>query len=212
MSDFIREVEEDLRRDRFEKLWRRYGTHALGLAVAIVVAVGAGVGWQQYSENQRAERARQYDAALQLIAAGDAGAPNALRELAGGADGYAALARLHAAALKAGAGDVQGAVAAYEELAADRSVDEHLRQLAVILLALHSADSAPPEQLTQRLRPLTEASNPWRFSALEITALAALRAGDTAKAQAILGGLADDLNAPPALRQRAVEMLAALKG
>jgi hypothetical protein len=212
LSDFIREVEEDLRRDRLEKLWRQYGTYALALAVAIVVAVGATVGWRQYSESQRAERARQYEAALQLVAAGDAGASGALEELAGGADGYAVLARLHAAALKAKAGDVEGAVAAYEQLAADSSVDERLRQLAVILLALRTADTAPPESLTERLQPLTEASSPWRFSAREITAVLAQRAGDTARAEEILTGLADDLDAPPALRQRAAEMLAALKG
>lgn len=212
VSDLLREVDEDLRREKFETLWRKYGGYALGLAVLVVLAVAANVIWQHYSENRRAERARQYESALQLVVAGDAKAADMLLELAAGNDGYAALARLHEAALKARAGDAAGAAAIYEELAADGSVDEHLRQLAVILLALHTADSAPPEQLTQRLQPLTEPSSPWRYSALELTALLAYRAGDTARAQEILAGLADDLNAPPALRQRVTELLAALKG
>ena len=66
--------------------------------------------------------------------------------------------------------------------------------------------------MTKRLQPLTEPGNPWRYSALEITAVLAHRSGDKAKAQEILTGLADDLDAPQALRQRATEMLAALKG
>lgn len=212
MSDFIREVDEDLRRESLEKLWRKYGSYALGLAVVIVLAVAANVGWQRYAASQRADRARQYETALQLTAAADPKAPDALQALANGGDGYAALAQLQAAALKAKAGDLQSAVAIYEKLATDRAVDAPFRDLAVILLALHTADTAPPDQLTRRLQPLTDSSNPWRYSALELTAVLAQRAGDTAKAKQILTGLADDLNAPQALRRRATEMLAALKG
>ncbi len=211
MSDFIREIDEDLRRDRFEKLWRKYGIYALGVAVLIVLAVAGYAGWQRYSESYRADRARQYETVLQQIAGGDAKAADDLQALADGGDGYAALARLQAAALKAEAGDVAAAVAIYEQLAADGAADQQLRQLAVILLALHTADTAAPDELAKRLQPITEAGNPWRYSALEITAVLAQRSGDAAKAQEILTGIADDLDAPQGLRQRAVEMLAALK-
>jgi len=212
VSDIIREVDEELRRENFEKLWRKYGSYALGLATLIVVAVAAFFEWQHYTTGQREARARQYDAALQLVAAADPGAPAALQGLATGDDGYAALAQLQAAAVKGKAGDTAGAVAIYEKMAADSAIDESLRNLALMLLALYTADTAPPDQLTQRLKPLTAAANPWHYSALELTAVLAQRAGDTAKAAQILTGLADDLNAPQALRQRATEMLHALKG
>lgn len=212
MTDLIREVEEDLRRENLEKLWRKYGSYALVAAVLIVLTVAANVGWQHYSASQRDGRARGYEAALNLVAAEDAKAQESLQAVAQGSDGYAALARLHAAALKAEAGDIDGAVATYEQLAADSSVDRPLRDLSLILLAARTTDTADPAQLTQRLQPLTDAANPWRYSALEITALLARRAGDAEKAQQILTGLADDLNAPRALRQRATELLAALKG
>lgn len=212
MTDLIREVEEDLRRENLEKLWRKYGSYALAAAVLVILAVAGNVGWQHYSASQRDGRAREYESALNLVAAEDAKAVESLQAVAQGNDGYAALSRLHAAALKAQAGDVDGAVATYEQLAADSSVDRSMRDLSLILLAERTADTADPAQLTQRLQPLTDVANPWRYSALEITALLARRAGDTEKAQQILTGLADDLNAPRALRQRATELLAALKG
>lgn len=212
MSDIIREVDEELRREQYEKLWRKYGTYAIGLAAVIVLAVAGYFQWQHYAQSQREERARQYEAAFQLVNASDPGAPAALQALAGRNDGYAALAQLQAAALKAQAGDQAGAVAIYEKMTADGALDPSLRNLALMLLALHTADTAPPDQLTQRLQPMTAASNPWHYSALELTAVLAQRAGDTAKAVQILTGLADDLNAPQALRQRATEMLHALKG
>jgi hypothetical protein len=211
VSDFIREIDEDLRRENLEKLARKYGGYALAAAILVVLTIAAYTGWQRYTESYRAERARQYESVLQLVASGDAKAPDELAALAADDDGYGALARFQSAALKAKAGDSAGAAAVYEQLAADGAVDQHLRDLAVILLALQTADTAAPDALTRRLEPLTEPGNPWRYSALEITAVLARRNGDTAKAQEILTGLADDLDAP-ALRQRATEMLAALKG
>jgi hypothetical protein len=212
VSDIIREVDEELRRENFEKLWRKYGSYALGLAIIIVLAVAGYYKWQDYTASQRAERARQYDSALQLAAAADPGAPAALQALASGDDGYAALALLQQAALRDNSGDAAGAVAIYEKMTADAALDESFRNLALILVALHTADTAPPDQLTKRLEPLTAAANPWRYSALELTAVLARRAGDKTKAEQILTGLADDLNAPQAMRQRATEMLHALKG
>ncbi len=57
---------------------------------------------------------------------------------------------------------------------------------------------------------MTESGNPWRPTALELTALARLKSGDKGGALDIYKGLADDLTAPPSLRARAAEMAAAL--
>ena len=40
VGDLFREIEEELRQERFEKLWRSYGRYVIGAAVAVVVAVG----------------------------------------------------------------------------------------------------------------------------------------------------------------------------
>jgi len=92
VSDIIREVDEELRRENFEKLWRKYGSYALGLAALIVLGVAGYYKWQDYTAHQRETRAVQYDKALQLAASADPGAPAALQDLAAGNDGYAALA------------------------------------------------------------------------------------------------------------------------
>ena len=230
MSDFIREVDEDLRRENLEKLWRRYGSYAVAAAVVIILGVAGYVGWQRYAAGQRAERAQQFQAALALATRPDVvaatqtlqaiatpppaviEASQALQALAKDDDGYGILAQLHDAALKARTGDPAGAIAIYQKLAADSAVDKPFRDLAVILLALQTVDSATPAELLQRLQPLTAVDNPWHYSALELSAMLARRAGDTEKAKQILTGLAADLDAPQALRARAAETLAALKG
>ncbi|MGH6960822.1 MAG: tetratricopeptide repeat protein, partial [Dongiaceae bacterium] len=126
-------------------------------------------------------------------------------------DGYAALARLQEAALQAKAGNAAAAVSIYDKLSTDTSVDRAFRELAVILVALQTLDTATPADLTARLAPLTAADNPWRYTALELTGLLAKRGGDLEGARQIFAALADDLNAPQALRGRAAELLAALK-
>ena len=45
MSDIFREIDEELRRDNFAKLWERYGQYLIGLAVLIVlITAGTGIG------------------------------------------------------------------------------------------------------------------------------------------------------------------------
>jgi hypothetical protein len=155
-----------------------------------------------------------YTAALSVANQGaDASeaALSALRDIVqSGSDSYATLARFQEAALLTRSGKSDEAVAIYDALAANRDVDPLFRDLAVLLHALVTLDKADPQQLAARLTPLTETRNPWRYSALELTALVAQRNGDTAKAREIYTSLADDPTTPRQLRGRAAEMLGVL--
>ncbi|MHB1217942.1 MAG: tetratricopeptide repeat protein [Alphaproteobacteria bacterium] len=212
MTDIFREVEEDLRHDRYAKLWAKYGKYVIAAAVALVVATAGAVAWRDYQRKERAAESERYAAGMMMIAenklpeAADAFA--ALAKDAGG--DYGALARLEEAGLRAQAGDAAGAQRAYDELAADSSAKRSLRDLAVLLSVMHDLDKIDPAEGRARLKPLLAEDNPWRFSARELTALLALRVGDNAGAREAYKAVADDQNAPPALRARATEMLASL--
>ena len=108
-------------------------------------------------------------------------------------------------------GDRKAAVPIYDKLAAAPGIASELRDLAVLLFG-HARVARPGSEGRDRAsEPLTQSGNPWRASALDITAAAKLQAGDHAGALAIYQKLADDLAAPQALRARAAEMAAALK-
>jgi hypothetical protein len=64
--------------------------------------------------------------------------------------------------------------------------------------------------MIDRLAPMTKAGNPWRPTALELTAAEHLKSGDKSGALTLYRSLADDLAAPQGLRARAAEMAAAL--
>ena len=213
MSDIFQEVDEDLRRENYAKLWARYGKYVIALAVLLVVAV-AGVGqWRSYRLHQREAEGGRYAGALELARQGkDKDAADAFAVIARQTSGgHAVLARLEEGAAKARAGDVEGGVAAFDALAADAAADPIYRDVATLLAAQYGLkQNADPKAIIAKLAPLTAADNPWHPTALELTALAQLQAGDKASARASYQHLADDLSAPAGLRARAAEMIAAL--
>jgi hypothetical protein len=214
LSDIFREIDEELRRDNFAKLWERYGAWLIGFAVLLVLATAGIVGWREYQARQLRAEGVRYAAAVDLARGGqDDKAALAFAAIArDGSGGHALLARFEEAALKSRTGDAGGAAAIYDAVASDNAIDPVYRDLATVLSALESLPSAEPKAVIDRMAPLTQAGKPWRASALEVTALADLKAGDKAAAAQAYKSIADDLSAPQGIRARAAEMVAALGG
>jgi hypothetical protein len=208
----FREVEEELRRDRYTQLWKKYGTLIVVAAVVIVAAAAGIVVWRDHQREVREQEGDRYVAAAQLAQDGKTdeaiAAFDALAEDA--SVGYRTLSRLRKAALLVDKGDVESAVAVYDALAADTGAPRPFRDLAEVLAAMASVDTGDPAKLTERLKPLTAEDNPWRYSALEVTALLAERTGDRKTARDIYTRLADDAEAPGGVRVRARQMLGVL--
>ncbi len=209
--DIFDEVEEDLRAERTARLLKKY---AWLLIVVLVAIVGAAVGWQLWTRHQVQQDAT---AATRYIAAQNAS------ELPGGAsasqlatfdqlaaaapEGYRTLARLRAAGVKAEAGDLAGATAMWNAVAADSSADSLLRDFATLMVAEHQLDHADPAQLEARLKPLAEPTNPWSSLAREQLAMLDLRQGKPDDARKTLQALSIDIDAPAGLRSRASALL-----
>jgi hypothetical protein len=212
VSDIFQEVDEDLRHDKWLKLWKQYQNYVIGLAVLIVVATAGFTYWRHYDQQQREAEGLRYALALDSARAGKFGeAADALSALAQSAhSGRAVLARFEVAAFQVRAGDDAAAVAAYDAIAKDSSVDPIYRDLATVLWGLHTLDTVDPQAVIDRLAPVTRADNPWHPSAIEVAAIVHLKTGDRAAARADYQKVADDLSAPRGLRARAAQMVAAL--
>jgi hypothetical protein len=213
MADIFQEVEEDLRRDRYERLAKAYGGHVIAGVLLLVAGTAGYVLWKDRHE------ASQQAATLQLAQAVDqaglsghapvAGGAGALDTIAsGGPSGAAGLARFFQAGLKAGSNDRAAAITLYEGLAGDPSVAPLYQQLATLMAVQLQINDGDPAALTARLDPLGAQTSPWRFTARELRALLAARTGDTAGARTLFQQLADDNGAPAGLRVRAAELAA----
>lgn len=216
MPDIFDEVEEDLRAERAKRLARRWGGVALGAALVVVVATG---GWQAWRWNE----ARQATTAAETFLTLNTSAERPGADLATAANGFAALgrdapvgyrtlARLRAAALKAESGDAAGALALWDEVAADAEAERLYRDLATLLAVSHALDTGDPAQLAARIAPIAAEGNPWRASAREAQALIAVRRGAQEEARRMLEALVADPAAPPGVRERAQRVAAGLRG
>ena len=219
MADFgqdnlLREIDEDLRKERYAKLWKTYGRYVIAATLVFVIGVAGFQGWRTYDINLRSEEGRRFADAQRL--ATDAQTDEALTAFAAlSADatgGYALLSRFQESALLAGKGDRIAAVAAYHAIAADTGVDALYRDLALVLAALQEADGSDLQGALDRLAPITADDNPWRHSAREVSAVLSLRKGDQAKAREFFDALATDPTVPQGIRSRAAEILAVIDG
>ena len=208
----LREVEEELRRERLEKLWKRYGNLFLALSVGLVLAVAGYKGWQYYQRQQAEAAGKAYVEALDLVHAGKTEAAEAaLRKLMEGRHaGAAGLARLRLAAMLAKQGKTREALDLYAQASADESLSLPYRNAARVRQAWLMVDTASREELAKLLGGLDVAGNPWRTAAREILALAALREGDGKTATKYLEQILSDPETPPDARSRANVLLNAI--
>lgn len=206
----LREVEEELRRERLEKIWKEYGTYIVAAAAAIVFGV---LGFK-YWESQRLAAAQDsgahYEEAMRLV--NDKKEGSAEKEFekiaADGAGGYRALAQLQLAGSQAKQGKKAEAVASYEALANDGSADATLRDFARLQAAGLRIGEADFTEIENRLTPLMGDASPWRYSARELLGLAAFKAGKSNDARTILTPLFVDQSTPQSITERAQIVMA----
>ena len=212
MSEIFREIDEELRRDNLLKLWQRYGKYVIAVAVLAIVIAGGIAAWRDHQASERRAQGARFSSALALAREGkEADAAKLFALLAQEGGGYSLLAAFQEAELLRKSGDTKAAIAAYDHLAGSSGIDPEFRDLAVLLSVMHGLPDEDPKAAMARLQPLSASGNPWRASALDLSAAAKLKAGDRGGALDIYKELADDLTAPQALRARAAEMAAALK-
>ncbi|MBX9591173.1 MAG: tetratricopeptide repeat protein [Hyphomonadaceae bacterium] len=207
-----REIDEELRRERLLQFWNKYGTYILAAALAVVVGVG---GYKVY-ENRTAQ-ANEAASLRFIIGLRDfavnkpAEAQKALEELVANApSGYVTLSRLRLAGYDQSQGNTTEAVAAYEDLAKDSSVDPIFADYAQLQIAVLKLESASFTDLKNRLTPLAAEKNPWRYSARELLGMAAYKAGRAAEARNHFQRLIADRTTPAGMAERARIMLAVL--
>lgn len=206
MSDIFHEVEEEVRRERYEQLWKEYGDYIIAAAAFVIIAVAGWQIWRYYEQRAELRASVEYGAAMQLLQTGQTpAAAEAFGKLASDAPGgYAKVSRLQEAGALLAAGRTADAIKLYNEVISGS--DDILANLARIRLAWATVDSTPRAQLQTQLASLTDPASAWSPMAREILAYADFRDGATAQALAAYKRLAADKNAPPALHQRAAAM------
>ena len=203
MTDIFREVEEDVRREKLEKLWKAYGNYAIGAVVLLFAGIA---GWQIWERHDLQERAKTSDAfiAAQRITNPQTAAASFADIARTAPKGYAELARLSEAGAMLASGQSGPAIDLYKQIANDDNGP--IGAVARLRAAWALADTASRNALTDLVKPLDQPGSPWRQNAREVEAYADYRAMDTKAALAKYAILAADPESPDSLRRRAQAM------
>ncbi|MDI2113447.1 hypothetical protein [Commensalibacter nepenthis] len=217
-EDLLKEIDADIRAEKIKNTARRYVAFVVVLIIVAVAALGI---WQYKSWQYRkaVEQASfSYFNITQPIIAMIPGqtisdatkntAISQLKTLSGNSpQAVHALAQLEQAGLLADQGKVKEASIVWETLRGDKTAPSDFRSLAGLLWIQHHLDTAPPSDLRNRINELLGQQTPWYGLLKESEALLNLRTGKLIEARQIFGQLSTDINASPALRQRANMML-----
>ncbi|MDB2439376.1 tetratricopeptide repeat protein [Hellea sp.] len=212
MVDFINEVEEELRKDEYNRLLRRYGPFLLAIIVGIVAYTGF-LEYQKYSKDKAARAtSASYVAASDEAAAGNV--DQSISDFLAIADkapaGYAGLSLVRAASLKLEAGDSAEAIRLLDRAASTFDTPRHT-QLAQIKAAYILANDGAYSDVINRLGPLMEKDAPYEFLARELMGFAALKSGDETLAREQFGYLESIPGVPATIKERAKQNLSLMR-
>ena len=209
MVDFINEVEEELRKDKYNQLLRKFGPYIVGLIIVIVAATG----YMEYNKSKTTNTAESASAAYmtagKLETSGDLqGAMDkfiALAEVA--PDGYAGLSLTRAAGIKVRLGDMDAAVSLFDQAAEKFTKPVH-KDLASLKAAYILLDQGRYDDVQARAGLLAVDGAPYVDLAKEILAHAALNSGDSAAARTQFAYLSNAPGVLGGVKTRASQALA----
>jgi hypothetical protein len=209
---FVREVDENLRRDQMRDMAKAYGKWIVAGVILFLVAVGGYLYWQSRQQQQAAQESEAISAALDKAESGNvkAGVAELVPVSESASDVNRASAKLARAALALRQNDRKTAIALYQEIAADEGLPQPYRDLATLRGTMTEYDQLKPDEVIARLSPLAEPGKPFFGSAGELVAMARLAKGDRAGAGQLFARIAADPQVPQTIRARAVQIAGSL--
>lgn len=199
MSDLLAEVDEMMRQERLEKLWKEHGGMLIGFVVAVILMTAAISGYRSWTTHVKTEQTSRL---MTLMESSDFPENISAEEiqLRGGLKG---MALITAGGAYVSDGKTDEALKVYQAAAEDKSISEEIRQLAVLMaVRLQSGNQDYDAQsLLDLLKPVVnDDASPWQNHArLETASLLANREQNYAEAREFLNLIMEQQNIPETL-------------
>ena len=212
MVDFVSEVQEELRKDDYNRWLKKYGPYVLALIVAAVLGT-AYVEWKKI-QDENAARATSiaYISATEKADGGniDGAIADYMALSQESPNGYSGLSLMRAAELELGRGDTSRAISLLDQAAATFDMARHA-QLAQIKAAYILAGEGRYDDVRVRVTTLAEKDQPYEYLARELLGFSARAAGDVEAAKEQFSYLERIPGVPETIQQRATQNLALMR-
>lgn len=209
---FVREVDENLRRDQLNEFFRKNGAWVIAAVILFLLVSGGMIWWRQHQVQVAQGEVEKLAQVYKDIGGGNvAEAPKQLDELSDShSKAVRASARFARAALALQQNDTKQAIAIYNQIAADKGLPDPYRDAALVRGTTLQFDQLQPQEVISRLQPLAKPGEPWFGSAGEVTAMAMLKQGKRQDAGQLFLAIARDKTVPDAIRGRAAQLAGSL--
>lgn len=186
MTDIIRDIDEEMRRDAFMARVRRYSWVFFLVVIVVLVVVTVGYFWQDRQARITSTKANELSSAITLAETDTDAAKEQLAVLAADpTNGNSVLASFESAELSLREGDAAGAAAALDALASVRDGDPYAKAATIfsVYADINVGDAAT---LLGKLNPLIAEDGVFTALALDLKAQVLAREGNTDEALAVL--------------------------
>lgn len=206
-EEFIREVDEELKEEKYAKIWKKIGPYIISLALGIILFTTGVVSWNNYVENSKQQLGDDFTAAVELIKEKDLDtALIALDKITDKtSDGYVTLAKMKKAAILIDQKEIEKGLQIYLDLE-NTAVDQSFKDMATILYVVNALDIVKSEKLLTKIERLA-VDSAWKFSALELKAFIFFKKGDLLRSSEVFNSILELGNAPSTLSSRARDMI-----
>tara|TARA_Y100001970_G_scaffold279303_1_gene386399 strand:- start:813 stop:1460 length:648 start_codon:yes stop_codon:yes gene_type:complete len=213
LADIFNEIDEDIRRERYQKLWKTYGKFLIIAVIIFFLGAAIYVAWNNYLENLKKKEGDIFSHSLEMIdkESWDGASSNLYNLYISSTSGYRALAMLQHASVLIKNNKTNDAIEIYRDLVEDGKSDIIFRDLARYLIVIHTFDFAKDVEIKEQLSYLLDKENPWYYSASEIEGFRLIRQGKYNEAEDIFLSLSDDIETPSGIRIRSAEIIAKLR-
>jgi hypothetical protein len=209
---FLREVDENLRRDQLRDFFKAYGNWLVAALVLFLAASGGLIWWRQHRVEQHEVEVEKLAQTYKDVGSGNsAQAPQQFDELSkSGSKAVRASAMFARAAVALQQNDTNLAINTFKSIAADGGLPKPYRDAALIRQTALEFDKIQPQDVITRLAPLAKPGEPWFGTAGEMTALAMIKQGKRQEAGQLFAAIAKDKSVPDTIRARAVQVAGSL--
>jgi len=209
---FVREVDENLRRDRIRDFFKDNGSLLVVALILFLAAAGGAIWYQQHKQQVAEGHVEQLAEIYKDIGVGKtANVAKQLDDLSNSSSkSVRATALFTRAAFAIQQNDQKLAIATFKKINEDSSLPSSYRDAALIRQTALEFDQMQPQQVVTRLEPLAKPGNPWFGSAGEMTALALIKEGKKQEAGQLFAAIAKDKSVPDSIRNRAIQISGSL--
>ncbi len=198
MSELFREIEEEVKRERLENIWKSFGRFAVWGSIGVIAATAIFVAWDNYSQHEAEIKTTQLVRGAERLAANDyTGANQAFSVLTDDDSSvYYTLAMVQKSMAQEKSGDMEAAKKTYEILAKKDATKEGSEFASLAKLKIDSPDVIDVSPASPFYHSISE-RNAWQL----------LKSGKKTEATDIFVSLMNDENTPRSIAARANEAL-----